>query len=831
MTDSLQHIIEMVQCGRWQDARALGEQLSRREPHNAQAWFVLGAIYGQLGAFDDAVACCRRVIELEPSMPAAYYNLGVALLKQGKAREAAFQFSRATELNPGFAEAFHDLGNACQMQGLLDAAAGNYRKAIALNPSLAEAHHNLGRVLHQQRQLSAAIESYRAAVRAQPNNALMHYHLGTALWEQGFIDDAAQSCREAIRNKPDFAEAHNDLGRMLQQQGKPEAAVECFLKAVEAQPDNAILHFNLGNAFWKQHSLEAAIQSYRKAVQINAEFADAYHNLGAVQSALGRRDDAISSYQTAVHIRPDYADTHMALANVYYLQGRFDDASRACEAVLRLKPGSIEPYRRLAGIYYEQGKFDLAKDCYRKIVDHPDQDGAKIQLAVMLPLIIPSTESIDALRDCLDGKIKVLLDSELCVKDPLLELGYTNFFLAYHGRNDLALQIKLAQLYIKTCPSLAYTAAHCQVSYTRIPQKKIKIGFISRYFRNHSIGRTSKGIIALLSRDLFEVFVLFLDSPQDETALFIQQHADKSLVLPGSVEAARECIAEQKLDILFYQDIGMDFFTSLLAMSRLAPIQCTSFGHPVTSGIPTIDYYISTDDWEPDDADEHYSEKLVRLRNVSSVAYYYKPDVPTTLKPRNYFGLHDCDHVYLCPQTLFKFHPEFDDLLACILRADPLAVIVLIEGMHSHWAELLRNRFKETIQDVHERIKFLPQQRGGDFINLIAVADVMLDTIHFCGFNTTLEAFAVGTPVVTMPGIFMRGRHTTSFYKKLGFTDCIAHTKEQYVDIAVHLGTDSDYRSRIKRKILQASSAIWQEIEVVREFERCFTGLVSGMGN
>ena len=105
----------------------------------------------------------------------------------------------------------------------------------------------------------------------------------------------------------------------------------------------------------------------------------------------------------------------------------------------------------------------------------------------------------------------------------------------------------------------------------------------------------------------------------------------------------------------------------------------------------------------------------------------------------------------------------------------------------------------------------------------------MLDTVHFGGgFTTNLEAFTVGTPVVTIPGAFQRGRHTLAFYKEMGFLDCVADTPSKYINIAVRLGTDSAYRQEIKDKILANNHVLYENMNVVREFEKFFVAAVEG---
>ena len=148
----------------------------------------------------------------------------------------------------------------------------------------------------------------------------------------------------------------------------------------------------------------------------------------------------------------------------------------------------------------------------------------------------------------------------------------------------------------------------------------------------------------------------------------------------------------------------------------------------------------------------------------------------------------------------------------------------------SWWVELLEKRFRKTMPDVADRIVFLPPRDSPGFVNLLAVCDVMLDTIHFNGMNTSLEAFSVGTPIVTLPTEFQRGRHTAGMYRKMGFTECIAADRNDYVRIAVKLGTEEDYRRHAKDEILRRNEVLFEDMRVVREFERCFLETVAHSG-
>ena len=206
------------------------------------------------------------------------------------------------------------------------------------------------------------------------------------------------------------------------------------------------------------------------------------------------------------------------------------------------------------------------------------------------------------------------------------------------------------------------------------------MGFVSRFLYSHSIGATTRGLIAELSREDFEVFVLRITATKtDSVTECIRRAAEHTVELEADFRVARQQIAALELDVLFYQDIGMEPTSYWLAFSRLAPVQCVSFGHPNTTGIPTLDYFVSNDLFEPEGAQAHYSENLFLLHDLPTLAYYYRPEIPAAAA-RGEFGLRDADHVYCCPQALMKLHPEFDALLAEILRRDPEGVIVLVGG-------------------------------------------------------------------------------------------------------------------------------------------------------
>jgi predicted O-linked N-acetylglucosamine transferase (SPINDLY family) len=137
------------------------------------------------------------------------------------------------------------------------------------------------------------------------------------------------------------------------------------------------------------------------------------------------------------------------------------------------------------------------------------------------------------------------------------------------------------------------------------------------------------------------------------------------------------------------------------------------------------------------------------------------------------------------------------------------------------------SRFRKSIPDVAARIRFLPRLGQEDYFHLLALSDALLDPIHFTGGNSSFEGFAVGTPIVTLPSPFMRGRMTYALYRKMGILDCIAETPGEYAEIALRLGTDLPWRESIKKRILASGHLLFEDLSAVRELEDFLTGAVA----
>lgn len=726
-----------------------------------------------------------------------------------------------------------------------------FRKLLAADPNLAEAWHGLGLIALAAGQRPAALDCLRRAAALQPGNARFTADLrrfqqsddpeasrlnnaGIAAAKVGNWPEALAAFQRATQLRPDHASAHNNLGNVLKHLGRFDEALRAISQAVRLTPGAADLHVNLGHLLRQLGRLADAEGRFRHALQLEPGHLDALKPLASTLFDGGRAEEALEVFRQVLARTPDDAEVLNDLGNVLRQLERHDEAVPCYERAVRLRPDLGSAHANLANLRSEEGRTEEARELYRQAHRLRPSPLLRILSETQLPVIYQSMGQMAEVRARLTEDLR-RLDAEGVRLDPTQEMMPTHFYLAYQGMNDRELHAAFARLGDGS-RSEAARQTKCGVNQTDGPRRlglpdprprtggKIRVGFLSKYLRTHTIGQLNHGLIAGLSREQFEVTVISVGPPDEGLGRRIRQSADRFLVLPPQLGAALQTVAGLGLDVLYYPDVGMDSLTYTMAFSRLAPVQCATWGHPVTTGLPTIDYFVSSEDLESPGSDDQYTEKLVRLPRLG--VCYERPELPAVRKGRAAFGLPESAHVYLCPQTLFKFHPEIDDLFGGILRRDPAGLLVLIEGKYPHWTELLRQRFARTLPDVLDRIVFVPKQGRGDFLNLLAVADVMLDPIHFGGGNTSYEGFALGVPIVTWPSGFLRGRLTHAMYRQMGIPDLTARDAAGYIERAVQLGTDPAYREEMSSRIRERSGVLFGDVAAVRAVEAFLASVV-----
>ena len=439
---------------------------------------------------------------------------------------------------------------------------------------------------------------------------------------------------------------------------------------------------------------------------------------------------------------------------------------------------------------------------------------------LMYPDFFNSQEEINVHRDQINKDLDEILNlsnTELNLDRDILEPPIFN--LSYDQFDNLEINKKIVKVFRKIYPLLNSFLV------TEKKNQKIKIGFFSEFFSNHTIGKLFKGLIFKLDRSIFDITV-FHSKKTKKTLIFNEfleseiKLGTKNIILDKNFSDKISTIRKENLDIVFFPEIGMSTEFYYLSFLRIAKIQITSWGHPITSANESIDYFLSSDLLKGNNEKEIFSEKMIYLKHLPM--YFYKPKIQKTLSDNEIVN----QRVYFCSQTLIKFHPHFDEILKKILLEDKHAKIYLIDD--NVLGSKLRNRLKKNISINYDNINFLNKLSIDDYINKCGEVSVLLDTLYFGAGNSFHESMYYGTPTVTLPTQNLKSKIVTGAYKQMQIDDPpISENTDDYVKRAIELA-NLDSKKMLDLKYYykkRANDLLYENEHFIEEMNTLFIDL------
>lgn len=712
---------------------------------------------------------------------------------------------------------------------------------------------NLGTLYHTTERYSEALEALINVLEIEPSAVMAYYTLGLVLEKMGEIPKAIEAYQKAISLDNQSIDAYNKLGNIFWDRGELKEAELIYRKAIAGKPEHFGSYLNLGNVLLEQEQIDEAIATYEQALELKPRYPDILYNLGVAFEAKNDHAEAALNYGYAFYRQGKYTEAieqyekfseskigdvffYDALAECYKSLNQYEKAIEIYNKGLSIYPESAFIYVNLIETLQHYGKIKEAIEFASKAsLLQPNSLTLKIQEQSLLPIIYREEEEIQFYRERFIKSLQTLiqetsLDTPEARKNALEAVGYqTNFYLQYQGKNDLELQKQYGQ-FLHQVMAANYPEWTQPLSIPAIgSNEKIRIGYISNYMRHHTVGKLMLGWLRNSNNQDFETYCYYTNRDIDHQTQQFRLYSNYFHHIPEDFEGVCKQIISDKLHILVFLDIGMYPQVSQIAGLRLAPIQCLTWGHPITSGIPTVDYYLSCELMEPENAQQHYCEKLICLPNIG--ISYAKPVIPKPRKPRSEFRLRDDAVVYLSCQSLFKYLPQYDYIFAAIAQKVPQAQLIFISHSSDRitdiFSQRLQNAFAKFGLDSESYCVISPRLGWDDYSNLNQLSDIYLDTLSWSGGNTTLEAIACDLPVVTCPGEFMRGRHSSGILQMLGVTDTIGATEAEYIDIAVKLGLNKEWRNSIIERMKERHSYLYDDkicVETLEDFYRDIVG-------
>lgn len=679
-----------------------------------------------------------------------------------------------------------------------------------------------------------------------------------------------------LRHAPQDAQAHALRANAALKLERLTDAIADLAWLLERQPGHAAIRRNLstcwmrlGNRHKQQGEIAAAEQAYRNALRVDADNTAAHYNLGLLTLETGRAPEAIVHLRIAAQAEPDHIVPGLKLAEALLASGDkpgaaavlehsaeldgtreqlqhcshmlFDAASKdaaiaLAQRLIRSRPQTHAWAREFARQLRKDSDLAASRQLLAELRAHVGSDAERLRIDIASALGLPSTypdrTTLEATRADFMQRLAALVREYppqriAQIAPPPEALLWDNFLLAYQGENDVAAQHPFGTWLSSGLQVLLPEFAQAPKAPTRARPRLI---VVSSRFHQCTVGAYFSAWIEHLAVSGWELVLAHVGDVRDDLSARLSRAASATLDLPPGLADAAAKLHAAAADIILYPDLGMDYRVLGLAALRLATMQVCGWGHPDTTGLPSIDAFVSCAEMEPADAALHYSERLLTLPGIGT--RYLSPTLPEPAS-RTQMGLPESAHLYFVPQSLFKIHPDNDAVYVDIARRDANAQFVFFISPESGSRELFEARVRRGFAaagiDAKARLVFLPPRTRAQYLQVNMACDVMVDSLHFSGGNTSLDALHAGLPIVTCAGRFMRGRQSMAMLRHLGCDELIADSPAQLAQLAVAVANDKPRRAGLSARIKDRLPELTQSDLPLQALDAALKSLLDGL--
>lgn len=691
-----------------------------------------------------------------------------------------------------------------------------------------EVHNTRGRALLGLGHIEAARASFALARDRDPGADAPVVNFCLVLEMLGRREAALAEFDAALARWP----AHREIARrralLLGRMGRRVEALAALQRLLAAWPDDLGILIDRGNAQLAVEHFAGALSSYDQALAMAPRNADAHYNRGIVLQALERHAEAVAAYDRALAITPDMTAALINRANSLRRLIRHAEAMADYRRVLELRPGNAMALGNLGKTLGEIGRRAEALDYLDQAIaaDPAIPETRWMRVTTTIPAIRHADEDISASRTEFGAALAAYDRWAASVGDlpAVVNIGRPHpFFLPYQEANNRDLMARYGAHCARVMGRWMTEAGVVPARPRPVPEGALRVGIVSAHILTQSVWLAIvRGWLQYADPARVAYHVFYLGAARDPQTDLAER---LSAGFAFGVRGLRDWVAaiqEADPDVLVYPEIGMDEMTVKLASMRLAPVQVAAWGHPETTGIPTVDAFVSADALEPPDAQAHYTEKLVRLPGLGCC--YTPLPVPVEEPDLAALGLRADSPILLCPGVPFKYAPEYDHVYVDIARRVENCQLVFFRQdtnplLSDAVFARLRAAFVAAGLEFDRHVRPIPWQTHARFYGLMRRADLFLDTIGFSGFNTAIQAMECGLPVVTVEGKFMRGRLASGILREMEMPELVAADPAEYVDIVETLMRDAGALQDARAKILRNREKLFGDVGAVRAFE------------
>ena len=747
---------------------------TRQEPVEPADWLKSGNALLDKGDLSEAGRCYQNAIDLSPDNVGALVNLGFVKSELKLHKEASLPLERAVSLDPNNSDAWYVLGGIREQDKDLSSAALAFRKVIKLRPDFELAYRDLCRVVLQNGELESAKSTILKGLELNPACADFHFYLGNVHFIEADYDAATACFGKTLSIQPDYAQAYLNQGKIFEKQEQLDAALIQYQKALALQEDNAEIHSSLGNLYLLRGQVPDAMTSYRRAVSLEPQQSEVQLNMGSALIAGGSFGAAVEHCKKAIELKPDDAMAHNIMGIALYELGQTQQALAAFSQALTFNPCLMSALCNMGSSRLSEARLDDAIDYYRQALSvEPDNKAANSNLL---------------------------------------------FALNYHSELP-ATEIYAAYQHFDEAVGLPLQTFWTPFANVRSTDRRLRIGYVSPDFRQHSVMRFLEPVLARHDAKSFEVYA-YAEVTREDAAT----KRAKSMVacwrstVGLSDEAVARMIRDDQIDVLIDVAGHTDGNRLRVFARKPAPVSVSWMGYGYTTGLSAIDYYLTDGVTAPPGSENLFAEDPWRMQRPP---YVYRPDPSMGVEgslPASTAG-------YITFGTLsrpVRINHRVVRVWAEILNRVHKSRLIVDSKSYADapTRDALIMQF-EALGVERQRLQIGHHSPPWDLLRTI---DISLDCFPHNSGTTLFESLYMGVPYVTLAGRPSVGRLGASILHGLGHPEWIAYSEGDYVEVAVKLAQNRDNLARLRASLRREmqESCLMDEAGFARDIENAY---------
>ncbi|WP_420315643.1 tetratricopeptide repeat protein [Ekhidna sp.] len=753
--------LDLHKSGKLPQARKIYQEVLNIDPKNLDSLFMIGQSFYQEANFEMALEYFDKLLTIEASNVNFLLQKGKTLIKLGRHEEAKLLF-------------------------------GEMIKAYPTNPSVL---FHSARNMKAMGQYESAIELYNKVIKLEPENKKALNNLANAYQQVHDYKNSMQCYDRLITLDQNFIMAHCNKAGLLQKMNQLVDAERLYHDVLEIDKSNAIAMYNLGVIHNRRFEYKQAIGWIEQSIKYspnNHKYLSTYaHTL----YQLGKKVEAISILRKLIETGSVKEEPYLKLARIYMSEHQLTSVIELLEPYIHKNPYSYEAICLVGTVYDLTQQFEKAENCLTKINHHEE---FALRANLILQLMYSKMGRMDMYEEMIE-RISVLLKKFITDERPDNEIPIYN--LTYFPY-DADLVTKATKRFSENLVnSIRPLRVRLQFKYE--PKKqRIRIGYLSPYFKNHPAGQLVKDVLKNHNRERFEVIGYAIDGGTDEVNAEFRSLVDEYKELGNmKVSDAAKIINDDGVQILVSM-AGYNYgMRSEIPALKPAPIQVICMDCHETMQADFYDYVFKDEVVLTEENRTNFSESIALL----PPSHFFNTElIPSKNRlDRSTYGLPSDEFVFGCLNHPRKLNPWAIEAWAKILKQVPKSVLWLYDaGIDS---------FKTNIRDLMEnegvdasRILFCGREYQKDHYRRMELIDLFLDTPIYNGHTTCLEALWMSVPVLTVQGKSVSSRLCSSFLVAMNIKEMICQSMEEYVNKAVSLAQNQKDYQKVKNEFIRS---------------------------